>query len=72
MNEATKAGEKASMRIKDARAGQQKKIRNMQVNKTARPDDLKKAAEKMEKIVEKGQGEVKKIVDSARKVLEGG
>lgn len=44
----------------------------MQVSKTARPDDLKKAGEKMEKIVEKGQGEVRRIVESAKKVLEGG
>lgn len=72
VNEATKAGDKASTGIKDARGKQQKKIRGMQVNKSARPDDLKKAGDKMEKIAEKGQAEVKKIVDSAKKVLEGG
>ena len=44
----------------------------MQVNKSARPDDLKKAGDRMEKIVEKGQAEVKKVVENARKVLEGG
>ena len=44
----------------------------MQTSKSARPDDLKKAGDKMEKIVERGQAEVKKIVDNAKKVLEGG
>lgn len=42
----------------------------MQLAKTARPDDLKKAGVLMEKVVEKGTGEVKKIVDGARKVLD--
>ena len=72
VNEATKAGEKASTSIKDGRGKQQKKLRSMQVNKSARPDDLKKAGDRMEKIVEKGQVEVKKIVDNAKKVLDGG
>ena len=44
----------------------------MQVNKSARPDDLKKAGERMEKVVEKGVSEVKRIVESARKALEAG
>ena len=72
VNEATKAGEKAATSIRDARGKQQKKLRAMQVNKTARPDDLKKAGERMEKVVEKGSSEVKRIADSAKKVLEGG
>lgn len=42
----------------------------MQLAKSARPDDLKKAGVAMEKVVEKGVGEVKRIVDGARKVLE--
>ena len=58
--------------MRDARGKQQKKLRAMQVNKSARPDDLKKAGDKMEKVVEKGQAEVKRIVDGARKVLEAG
>ena len=70
--EAVRAGEKAGTGIRDARGKQQKKLRSMQVAKTARPDDLKKAGERMEKVVEKGQGEVKRIVDQAKKVLEGG
>jgi ribosome recycling factor len=70
--EAAKAGEKAGMVIKDARAKQQKKLRAMQLGKTARPDELKKAGTAMEKVVEKGGSEVKKVVDAAKKVLESG
>ncbi|GAB7328809.1 hypothetical protein MBLNU13_g00697t1 [Cladosporium sp. NU13] len=70
--EAAKAGDKAATTIKDARSKQQKKLRTMQLNKTARPDELKKAGAAMEKVVEKGSGEVKKVVDAAKKVLESG
>ncbi|KAK4938083.1 hypothetical protein LTR10_021404 [Elasticomyces elasticus] len=72
VGEASKAGEKAGTSIRDARGKQQKKLRAMQVSKTARPDDLKKAGTAMEKVVEKGTAEVKRIVDSAKKVLESG
>lgn len=44
----------------------------MQQQKTIRPDDLKKATDKMEKVVAEGSAEVKKIVDSAKKMLESG
>lgn len=70
VNAATKAGDVANNAIRNARGAQQKKIRAMQVAKTARPDDLKKAGDKMEKVVERGTGEVKKIVEGARKVLD--
>ncbi|SMQ51113.1 unnamed protein product [Zymoseptoria tritici ST99CH_3D1] len=70
--EAAKAGEKASTAVRDARGKQQKKLRAMQVGKAARPDDLKKAGTLMEKAVEKGAAEVKKVVDNAKKVLESG
>jgi len=72
VNEATKAGEKAGTSVRDARGKQQKKLRAMGLSKSARPDDLVKAGKAMEKVVEGGQGEVKKIVDGAKKVLESG
>lgn len=68
--EASKAGDKAGTSVRDARGKLQKKLRGMAVSKAARPDDLKKAGVQMEKVVEKGNAEVKKIVDNARKVLE--
>ena len=44
----------------------------MQLGKSARPDDLKKAGGLMEKVAERGGTEVKGIVERARKVLESG
>ena len=70
--EATKAGDKASTSVRDARGKQQKKMRAMQLNKSVRPDDLKKAGTMMEKVVEKGSAELKKVLDNAKKVLESG
>lgn len=72
MTDAAKAGERASTTIKDARGKQQKKLRAMQLSKAALPDQLKKAGGLMEKVVEKGGAEVKKVVDAAKKVLESG
>ncbi|KAI9880145.1 MAG: hypothetical protein M1830_005174 [Pleopsidium flavum] len=69
---AIKAGEQAGMAVRNARGVQQKKMRAMQVAKTVRPDDLKKAGEGMEKVVERGHGEVQKVVDGAKRVLERG
>ncbi|KAF2764159.1 ribosome recycling factor [Teratosphaeria nubilosa] len=72
VNEVSKAGEKAGTSVRDARGKQHKKLRALQLGKTARPDDLKKAGVQMEKVVERGAAEVKKIVDGAKKMLESG
>jgi len=72
VNEATKAGDKASTSIRDARGKQQKKLRAQELSKSARPDDVKKAKGQMEKVVEKGQGDVKKVVDEKKRALESG
>lgn len=69
---AGKAAETANTAIRNARQAQQKRLRAMQLGKVARPDDLKKAGERMEKVVERGMGEAKKIGDAARRVLESG
>lgn len=70
LQDASKAGEVANTGIRNARAAMQKRLRAMELAKAARPDDLKKAAKEMEKIVEKGTADVKKIVDAARKTME--
>ena len=44
----------------------------MSLTKKVGPDDLKKAGTKMEKVVEGGNAEVKKVVEGARRVLEQG
>ena len=67
-----KLAEQANNALKAARTTQQQKLRKMSLDKTAkvRPDDLKKAGDRMEKAVKAGEGEVKKITDSVKKVLE--
>ena len=72
VDEANKAREKAALQLRDARGKQQKKLRAIQLAKTARPDDLKKASTMMEKVVEEGSGELKKIYEKAKKGIETG
>ena len=67
---ASKAGEAASVGVRNARAVMQKRFRAMELKKVVRPDDLKKAHKEMEKVVEKGISDIKKTVDAARKTME--
>ncbi|MCJ1415549.1 hypothetical protein MMC32_001881 [Xylographa parallela] len=69
---ASKAGEAAGHAVRQARGAQQKLLRAMELAKKVRPDDLKKAKDRMEKVVEKGNEEVKKRVEGARRALERG
>jgi ribosome recycling factor len=48
----------------------QKRLRAMELSKAARPDDVRKAHREMEKVVEKGNADVKKAVEAARKAME--
>lgn len=70
LSQASKTGETAKTAVQAARAVQQKRLRAMELKKAVRPDDAKKAHKEMEKIVEKGMGDVKKAVDTARKGME--
>jgi ribosome recycling factor len=67
---ASKTGDVAYVGIRNARGAMQKRLRAMELKKTVRPDDLKKAHKEMEKVVEKGNADVKKAVDAARKAME--
>jgi ribosome recycling factor len=67
---AQKAAEKADKAIQVARATHHKKLRKFQLEKSVLPDDLQKASKRMEEVVKKGHGEVKHIVDGAKKVLQ--
>ncbi|KAK5130668.1 hypothetical protein LTR16_001373 [Cryomyces antarcticus] len=69
--EAQDAAKAAAEAIRNARGTQQKKLRAMQLGKKALPDDLRKAAPLMEKLVDKGTKEITRILDAAKKVLEG-
>jgi len=70
VGEAGKMGDKAGDGVRAARGAQQKRLRKLEVGKGARPDDLKKAGKLMEGVVEKAMGEVKRIVEGAKKVLD--
>jgi ribosome recycling factor len=63
--------EKASKAVHDARAAHQKKLRKFELDKSVRSDDIRKARAKMEEVVKKGQEEVKRVHDGAKRVLEG-
>ncbi|KFY78941.1 hypothetical protein V501_04943 [Pseudogymnoascus sp. VKM F-4519 (FW-2642)] len=63
-------GETAKAAITAARGVMQKKLRQMEIKKTALPDELKKAHKEMEKIVQGAVADVKKTVDAARKGME--
>lgn len=72
VREAQDLADKASTAVRNARGDQQKKLRSLTLGKAARPDDLKKAGTQMEKVVADGSAEVKKILDSSKRVLESG
>jgi ribosome recycling factor len=70
MKKAGDMGETARTSVQSARAVCQKRLRGMEVKKSVRPDDLKKAAKKMEGVVEKGVADVKKMVEVTKKGME--
>ena len=70
LDAAAKCGESAGQAIRHARGGQQKRLRAMQLARTALPDDVKKAGDKMEKVVEQANKQVKEIVEQAKRTLE--
>lgn len=67
---AKQAMEKAASSIRDSRGGVHKRLQDAQKKKIARPDDVKKTHEKMEKVVEKGQKDIKELFEAAKKALE--
>jgi ribosome recycling factor len=68
---ASQEGEKALLGVRNARGSCHKRLRKMELEKKARPDDLRKAGKTMESIVEKATVEVKKAVDATKKAVMG-
>ncbi|OGM39962.1 putative Hsp70 chaperone (HscA) [Aspergillus bombycis] len=64
------AMEKATAAVRDSRSSVHKRLQDMQKKKIARPDDIRKAQEQMEKVTEKGQREVRDLFEAAKKVME--
>ncbi|KAJ5352282.1 Heat shock protein 70 family [Penicillium brevicompactum] len=67
---AKQAFEKASGVVRDSRGALHKRLQDLQKKKLARPDDVRKAHDQMEKITEQGHKEVKDAFDAAKKTLE--
>lgn len=67
---AKQAFEKAASAVRDSRGAMHKRLQDMQKKKLARPDDVRKAHDHMEKATEKGQKDVKELFDAAKKSLE--
>jgi len=57
--------------IKHARHDKHDQLRKMKADKSLRADDYQKAHDEMEKVVKRGNEEVKRISDGARRVFEG-
>ncbi|KAF2744059.1 ribosome recycling factor, partial [Sporormia fimetaria CBS 119925] len=70
LDAAQKAAEQADKSIQVARQTHHKKLRKFQLDRSVLPDDLQKAGKRMEEVVKKGHGEVKHIVDGAKRVLQ--
>ncbi|GAQ43580.1 Hsp70 chaperone [Aspergillus niger] len=64
------AMEKAAGAVRDSRSAVHKRLQDLQKKKIARPDDVRKAQEQMEKLAEKGQKEVKELFEATRKAME--
>ncbi|KAA8642182.1 hypothetical protein EYZ11_007396 [Aspergillus tanneri] len=64
------AMEKAITAVRDSRSSVHRRLQDMQKRKTARPDDIRKVQEQMEKLTEKGQKEVKELFEVAKKSME--
>ena len=67
---ATDAANKATTAIKRARTTPHKKLRKFQLERTILPDDLVKATKLMDDTIKENLADVKKITDSAKKVLD--
>ncbi|KAL3448874.1 ribosome recycling factor-domain-containing protein [Aspergillus insuetus] len=64
------AMEKASNSVRDARGVVHKRLQTLVKKKAARPDDARKSQDKMDKLTEKGQKEVKDLFETAKKAME--
>jgi len=62
--------ERAFGAVRDSRGALHKRFQEMQKKKIARPDDVRKAHDNMEKLTDKGQKEVKDLFEAAKKALE--
>jgi ribosome recycling factor len=70
VEKAGQAATEADKWIQNSRQVHNKALRKKGLEKSVLPDDLQKAGKLMEEVVKKGHGEVKRIVEGAKRVLE--
>lgn len=68
---ASKKGEDCNFALREARGAQRKRHRAMELGKQVGPDEGHRALKEMEKINEGAVAEVKKLVESTRRGLDG-
>ena len=71
LEQAQKWADEALSKIREARGTHHKKLRKFSLDKSVRPDDIQKANKKMEEVVKAANEEAKRILDGAKKVLQG-
>lgn len=64
---AVRLGDAAGIALSNARVTHKKMLRQLELNKSVRPDVLRKAGEAMEKVVGAGTAEVKRLIEGVRK-----
>jgi ribosome recycling factor len=69
--EANEIAQKSIEEIQQARSEKHKKLRAMLKSRSVVPDDVHMAEKKMQEVVDRGKTEVKKILNGARRVMEG-
>ncbi|KAL4912192.1 ribosome recycling factor-domain-containing protein [Aspergillus aurantiobrunneus] len=66
------AMERAASSVRDSRGAIHKRFQEIVKKKIVRPDDARKSQDKMEKLTEKGQKEVKDLFEAAKRTMERG
>ncbi len=64
------AMERAVSSVRDSRGTIHKRLQEIVKKKIVRPDDARKSQDKMEKLTEKGQKELKELFEAAKKAME--
>ncbi|OGE56640.1 hypothetical protein PENARI_c003G07830 [Penicillium arizonense] len=67
---AKQAFDRASSSVRDSRGAMHKRLQDLQKKKLARPDDVRKAHDQMEKVTDQGQRDLKDAFEAAKKTLE--
>lgn len=68
---ASRKGEDCNFTLREARGAQRKRLRAMELGKQVGPDEGHRALKEMEKINEGAVGEVRRLVEGARRGLDG-